>query len=146
MEYDWLERLRNNEKQTISTTKDMENLNFEFLDFNTKRKGGRSLGASGILAFGSELKQEVERYKYLRLARQVMTQELYLVFNNEKGIELRERKRDGALMAYSKDMAGWLLTNYFDSECYGRFHISENLANTVEYATYRIIDPISSNK
>lgn len=135
----------------------MENLDFEFLDFNPKRKGGRSLGKnqfsvslhgsqSGILAFGSELKEEVERYKYLRLARQKMTHELYLVFNNEKGIELRERKRDGALMAYSKDMAGWLLTNYFDSECYRRFHISENLANTVEYATYRIIDPISPNK
>lgn len=135
----------------------MENLNFEFLDFNTKRKGGRSLGknqfsvslhgtSSGILAFSSELKEEVERYKYLRLARQVMTQELYLVFNNEKGIELRERKRDCMLIAYSKEMAGWLLTNYFGSECYGRFHISENLANTVEYATYRIIDPISSNK
>lgn len=135
----------------------MENLNFEFLDFNTKRKGGRAPGknmfsvsfhgsASGILAFGSELKEEVERYKYLRLARQKMTQELYLVFNNEKGIELRERKRDGALMAYSKDMAGWLLTNYFGSESYGRLHISENLANTVEYATYRIIEPISYNK
>nr|DAM25350.1 MAG TPA: hypothetical protein [Caudoviricetes sp.] len=140
-----------------STTKDMENLNFEFLDFNTNRKVGRSLGknmfsvslhgsASGILAFGSELKEEVERYRYLRLARQVMTQELYLVFNNEKGIELRERKRDGSLIAYSKDMAGWLLSSYFNSECYGRFHISENLANTVEYATYRITEPILSNK
>lgn len=130
----------------------MENLNFEFLDFNTKRKRGRSLGknmfsvslygsASGTLAFGSELKEDVERYKYLRLASQVMTQELYLVFNNEKGIELRERKRDGALMCHSKEMAKWLLAQFFNGECYGRFHISENLANTVEYATYRIISP-----
>ena len=128
----------------------MENLKFEFLDFNTKIKVGKSLGknmfsvsfhgsASGILAFGSELKEEVERYKYLRLARQVMTQELYLVFNNEKGIELRERKSDGALIGYSKDMAKWLLSQYFNNEKYGRLHISENLANTVEYATYRVI-------
>lgn len=135
----------------------MENLDFEFLDFNPKRKGGRSLGknmfsvsfhgsASGILSFGSELREEVNRYKYLRLARQKMTQEVYLVFNNEKGIELRERKRDGAFMAYSKDMAKWLLAQFFNGENYGRFHISENLANTVEYATYRIIDPISPNK
>lgn len=128
----------------------MENLNFEFLDCNTKRKGGRSLGknmfsvsfhgsASGILAFGRELKEEVERYKYLRLARQKMTQELYLVFNNEKGIELRERKSDGALMVHSKGMAKWLLAQFFNGEEYGRLQISENLANTVEYATYRVI-------
>lgn len=128
----------------------MENLNFEFLDFNTKRKGGRTLGknqfsislhgsSSGILAFGSYLKEDVERYKYLRLARQKMTQELYLVFNNEKGIELRERKRDGALMVYSKGMAKWLLAQFFNGEEYGRLQISENLANTVEYATYRVI-------
>lgn len=128
----------------------MENLNFEFLDFNTKRKGGRPLGknqfsislhgsSSGILAFGSYLKEDVERYKYLRLARQKMTQELYLVFNNEKGIELRERKRDGALMVHSKGMAKWLLAQFFNGEEYGQLQISENLANTVEYATYRVI-------
>ena len=128
----------------------MENLNFEFLDFNTKRKGGRPLGknqfsislhgsSSGILAFGSYLKEDVERYKYLRLARQKMTQELYLVFNNEKGIELRERKREGALMVYSKGMAKRLLAQFFNGEEYGRLQISENLANTVEYATYRVI-------
>lgn len=95
--------------------------------------------ASGILAFGSELKEEVERYKYLRLARQKMTQGLYLVFNNEKGIVLRERKRDGALMAYSNEMAKWLLSQFFNGENYGRLQISENLANGVEYATYRVI-------
>lgn len=128
----------------------MENLDFEFLDFNPKRKGGRSLGknqfsislhgsSSGILGFGSELKEEVERYKYLRLARQKMTQELFLVFNNEKGIELRERKRDCALMGYSKEMAKWLLAQFFNGENYGRLQISENLANSVEYATYRVI-------
>ena len=68
-----------------------------------------------------------------------MTQELFLVFNNEKGIELRERKRDGALMGYSNEMAKWLLAQFFNGENYGRLQISENLANSVEYATYRVI-------
>lgn len=134
----------------------MENLDFEFLDFNPNRKGGRSLGknqfsvslhgsARGILAFGSELKEEVERYKYLRIARQKMTGEVYLIFNNDKGVNLRERT-GGLLQATSKGMAKWLLEQYFQGVEYGRLHISENLANTVEYATYRIIGPISPNK
>ena len=134
----------------------MENLDFEFFDFEQNTKKGKALGkdmfsittkgkTAGTITFGRELRLEVERYKYLRIARQKMTGEVYLIFNNDKGVNLRERT-GGLLQATSKGMAKWLLEQYFQGVEYGRLHISENLANTVEYATYRIIGPISPNK
>lgn len=127
----------------------MENLDFEFLDFEQNTKIGKALGkdmfsitnkgkTAGTITFGREFRLEVERYKYLRIARQKMTGEVYLIFNNDKGVNLRERA-GGLLQATSKGMAKWLLAQFFNGENYGRLQISENLANSVEYATYRVI-------
>ena len=126
----------------------MEKLDFEFLNFGCKRKGAHAISknevsvsiksGSGRVAFGRDLNAEVEPYKYLRIARQRMTSELYFVFNNEAGIEVRERKCDGVLYITNKELAAYLFKHYNIEGEYTRINISDNLANDGDFATYRI--------
>lgn len=137
----------------------MDYIKFETLDFSQRRGVSgvkyskdtisviRSNGIPSVLRFNMFMNDILERFSFMQVKRNPLTSQLYLVFNNEDGLVVRNKpsgaNRDKAYNVRCRQLCAFLAQKFNKSQKDNfRLKISDDLSNDSRYATYEIIGKV----
>ena len=126
----------------------MNTTNFISLNF-VQRKGGVNIGLDKntisvsyrknykSVNLGRLLGKDIKNFKFLDVQRDNDTNEDYLVFNNEKGLNIIHQKNNSSRVSCI-EFVKYLKEKYGKND-YFKLEISNNISNSKERNIYRII-------
>ena len=142
------------------------NNDFQFIDFSQSPKGGKKLAEnefsiiyspttkqknvnkSGVrpayLTFGLANSEKLEKYTYCRLATSTISNQVFLVFNNEKGLRLSKNGSSHNIIINNVGLVEWLI-NRFNIDTTIKRHvmrISEDKANRLDITTFEVLSVV----
>ena len=130
-----------------------ETTDFKFIDFTSKKRVSKSEdGAYAYpktsvfnVAFSRKVSDIVNLKKLdnIRVRIDTLTDEVFVVFcNNKDSLEVR-RNNSGKIFSLSKDLYMYLTDGYIHGMS---FHLSDDLSNSNEYAAFKILSTTKEGK
>lgn len=128
-----------------------ETTDFKFIDFTSKKKESKAeVGAYAYpktsvfnVVFSRKVSDIVnlKNLDNIRVRIDTLTDDVFVVFCNNKD-SLKVKRNGGRISSSSKDLYMYLTDGYIHGMS---FHLSDDLSNSNEYATFKILSTTKEN-